>query len=102
MLTVNGSSAATTWRERGNDITMTKLLTRGYLSMPRIFGFRRRRHGQDARDTIKLLLPLILLIPVFALAEVPKVSAVRCPDGGVQPQVAVDDSGKVHLIYLKG
>jgi hypothetical protein len=30
------------------------------------------------------------------------VSLIHTPDGGIQPQVAVDDKGTVHLIYLKG
>ena len=50
----------------------------------------------------KLLLPLIVLFPTLALAAAPKVTAIRCPDGGVQPQAAVDSGGKLHLIYLKG
>src|SRR5438105_3295291 len=43
-----------------------------------------------------------LLMPMFAWAAAPAVTAVRCPDGGIQPQVAVDSAGKVHLIYLTG
>lgn len=30
------------------------------------------------------------------------VALLRTPDGGIQPQVQVDDSGIAHLIYLKG
>lgn len=33
---------------------------------------------------------------------VPKVELKRVPDGGIQPQVAVDRSGTVHLVYFKG
>src|SRR6266487_3884415 len=43
-----------------------------------------------------------LLIPTFAWAAAPAVTAIRCPAGGIQPQVAVDSAGKVHLIYLTG
>src|SRR6266567_4715830 len=32
----------------------------------------------------------------------PTVRTMRVPDGGIQPQVAVDDAGAVHLIYFKG
>jgi len=39
---------------------------------------------------------------VPAVAVPPVVTAVRCPDGGVQPQAAIDSGGKIHLIYLKG
>src|SRR5437588_6051208 len=30
------------------------------------------------------------------------VSVMRVPDGGIQPQVAVDAAGTAHLIYYKG
>lgn len=50
-----------------------------------------------------LILPLLIaLVPILAFAQSPKVISLRCPNGGVQPQVAVDAAGKVHLIYLKG
>jgi len=52
------------------------------------------------------LRPLAWLVafffPALALAAAPRVTAIRCPDGGVQPQAAVDGGGKIHLIYLKG
>src|SRR5690242_12926983 len=32
----------------------------------------------------------------------PKVALLRVPDRGIQPQVAVDSRGVVHLIYFKG
>jgi hypothetical protein len=35
-------------------------------------------------------------------AEAPKVSLLRTPNGGIQPQAAVDQQGTVHLIYYKG
>jgi hypothetical protein len=50
----------------------------------------------------KLLLPIVLLCPILAFAQTPKVISLRCPDAGIQPQSAVDSAGKVHLIYLKG
>src|SRR6266511_291169 len=35
-------------------------------------------------------------------AESGRVKLVRTPDGGIQPQAAVDSQGVVHLIYYKG
>jgi hypothetical protein len=35
-------------------------------------------------------------------SEPAKVSLARVPDGGLQPQVAVDSQGVVHLVYYKG
>jgi len=32
----------------------------------------------------------------------PEVTVVRVPEGGIQPQVAVDRKGVLHLLYLKG
>jgi hypothetical protein len=51
---------------------------------------------------IRYLAPLLFALPSVALAVVPKVTAIHCPDGGIQPQAAVDSTGKVHLVYLKG
>src|SRR5258706_8413589 len=31
-----------------------------------------------------------------------RVEVLRVPDGGIQPQAAVDATGGLHLIYLKG
>src|SRR5947209_4185134 len=45
---------------------------------------------------------LILLTSVTAFAAQPQVRTVRVPEGGLQPQVAVDGKHVVHLIYLKG
>ncbi|HYE21948.1 MAG TPA: sialidase family protein [Tepidisphaeraceae bacterium] len=45
---------------------------------------------------------LVLLTSVASAGEPPKVTAARCPDGGVQPQLAADDAGRLHLVYLKG
>lgn len=36
------------------------------------------------------------------LADGPAIRLIRTPDGGIQPQAAVDDKGVVHLIYYKG
>jgi hypothetical protein len=35
-------------------------------------------------------------------ASAAKVDLLRVPDGGIQPQVAVDGKGVVHLVYYKG
>ena len=35
-------------------------------------------------------------------AQIPAVKVVRVPNGGIQPQVATDESGKVHLVYFAG
>src|SRR5262249_37437686 len=37
-----------------------------------------------------------------ASAGPPKISLVRTPGEGIQPQSAVDDKGTAHLIYYKG
>src|SRR5437660_10660635 len=46
-----------------------------------------------------LLLALLLVAP---LANAATVKVVRAPEGGIQPQAAVDEKGVAHLIYLKG
>jgi hypothetical protein len=44
-------------------------------------------------------LSIFALVLSTASAEV---SLIRTPDGGIQPQAAVDQSGRIHLVYLKG
>lgn len=48
----------------------------------------------------------VCLIIIFAaatvVAETAHVAVIRAPDGGIQPQAAVDDRGEIHLIYFKG
>ena len=49
--------------------------------------------------------PLLLVVITClgpALAAQPRVTTMRVPEGGVQPQVAVDAKHVVHLIYLAG
>ena len=50
------------------------------------------------------LLTITLLLASDALhaAQGGKVTTLRVPDGGIQPQVAVDEKGIVHMIYYKG
>jgi hypothetical protein len=43
-----------------------------------------------------------LLLASWAAADGPKVRLIRVPDAGIQPQVAVDEKGIVHLLYYKG
>lgn len=38
----------------------------------------------------------------LSAAEPARVALVRTPDGGIQPQAAVDNRGVIHLIYYKG
>src|SRR6478672_3855579 len=51
---------------------------------------------------IPRILSVILVFASWTAAEAPKVRLVRVPDGGIQPQVAVDERGMVHLLYYKG
>src|SRR5260370_40573046 len=54
----------------------------------------------------QLLLAAICVVPVHAGApEIDpsrKVTLMRVPNGGIQPQVAVDAAGAVHMVYYKG
>ncbi|HEV8377728.1 MAG TPA: hypothetical protein VGP99_02680, partial [Tepidisphaeraceae bacterium] len=43
-----------------------------------------------------------VVLASWAMAGGPKVKLIRVPDGGIQPQVAVDERGAVHLLYYKG
>jgi hypothetical protein len=45
---------------------------------------------------------LLMVLPSAAFADPPSVKLVRTPEGGLQPQAAVDRAGTVHLIYFKG
>jgi hypothetical protein len=47
----------------------------------------------------------LLALVVFAfitIDDAAEVSVIRTPNSGIQPQVAVDSAGTVHLIYYKG
>lgn len=58
--------------------------------------------------TSRRLFPWFAFLVAFAglgvslRAEPEKVKLVRTPDGGIQPQAAIDGKGVVHLIYFKG
>lgn len=52
---------------------------------------------------MRLLLLAVLCVASFgAGAAGPRVVVMRVPDGGIQPQVAVDGKGVAHLVYFKG
>src|SRR4051794_10749568 len=53
------------------------------------------------RNLAIMCLLVIQVVQASELADV-KVSVIRTPGGGVQPQAAVDGSGTLHLIYFKG
>src|SRR6266704_3222757 len=48
------------------------------------------------------LLVIVVLAIASAVAGAAHVELIRTPDGGIQPQAAVDNRGVVHLIYFKG
>src|ERR1051326_1095793 len=60
----------------------------------------------SARIRWRLLLVALGVLAVFARsAEIDpsrKVTLMRVPNGGIQPQVSVDAVGTVHMIYYKG
>src|SRR6266511_6339223 len=39
---------------------------------------------------------------LYAQADPGKVTLIRTPHGGIQPQAAVDSAGVLHLLYFKG
>ena len=50
------------------------------------------------------LLVAFLCLSTFSLsaADDNRITLLRTPDGGIQPQCAVDAQGTMHLIYYKG
>jgi hypothetical protein len=78
-----------------------------------IFGFTGFLIGREDREVItKPQLRRVLSVArafLFCLvslsasaAEAAQVTLIRTPDGGIQPQAAIDRYGIVHLIYYKG
>jgi hypothetical protein len=71
---------------------------------------RRRENNKWKFPLISALLRSAILISSWGLVfpafpnpvSTPKVQLQRVPDGGIQPQVAVDQDGIVHLVYFKG
>lgn len=63
----------------------------------------RRGRGSHGRRLllafVAALLSSALILPQAVLA---RVTLLRAPDGGIQPQAAVDVAGRLHLIYFKG
>lgn len=45
---------------------------------------------------------LLILIHASAARAEGEITLVRVPDGGIQPQIASDDRGTLHLLYFKG
>ena len=44
-----------------------------------------------------------LVLFAFALgAAAAEVTLLRTPNGGIQPQAAVDEAGRIHLVYFNG
>jgi hypothetical protein len=56
----------------------------------------------NARKACALSLLFCLASVGLAAAESARVTLLRTPEGGIQPQAAVDSQGVVHLIYYKG
>jgi hypothetical protein len=50
---------------------------------------------------IALVAPLVSS-PIYDAARSSRITLLRLPDGGLQPQTAVDDRGVVHILYFKG
>jgi hypothetical protein len=62
---------------------------------------------RSIREVLECGCPLPLFAAtILAIAlqssQAAQVTVVRTPDGGIQPQAAVDNRGVVHLIYFKG
>jgi hypothetical protein len=65
-----------------------------------------RSAGGDssARLRVSLIAALVIMPHACALAGEAegRVTVLASPDGGIQPQAAIDDDGVIHLIYFKG
>jgi len=64
----------------------------------------RNTDGCARKRVRRLSLPVLICQLSFGLAaaESAEVKLIRTPDGGIQPQAAVDSRGGVHLIYFNG
>ena len=51
---------------------------------------------------VALAVLILLCAVVVSAGDAPDVKLLRLPEGGVQPQVVVDETGIVHAVYLKG
>ncbi|HEV2424689.1 MAG TPA: sialidase family protein [Terriglobia bacterium] len=55
------------------------------------------------RRLLRIALSLVTLAgAALSCSAQDRVRLMRVPDGGIQPEVAVDSRGTVHLVYLKG
>jgi len=59
------------------------------------------KYGHTAAVALFVCLPVLAFTPA-GLNPVPTVLLQRVPDAGIQPQVAVDVEGAIHLVYFKG
>lgn len=74
-------------------------------SNPTIRSLPRRRVPSGPAAVRGTRLAILFLVSLSAAAQLiasDPVSLVRVPDGGIQPQMATDDAGTVHLLYFKG
>jgi hypothetical protein len=54
------------------------------------------------RTFVALVSGLLLLTPASPVPAGPDVELARVPDGGIQPEIAVDARGLAHMVYLAG
>ena len=62
-----------------------------------------------SRNMRPIAMPAVVSVTCVLLAgatapkpAIPIVTPLRVPDGGIQPQVAVDERGTIHLVYFRG
>src|SRR5258706_5532975 len=89
------------WKAPWATTALERMIFIGRSGMIADWGWRQQLLWRLGRFGMRELLGLLLLMGALSVGAAPKVTLVRCPDGGVQPQAAVDSLGKVHLIYLK-
>jgi hypothetical protein len=60
-------------------------------------------HPSFSRPGLFLLfLGIVAALPTFAAPDSNLVTQLRTPNGGIQPQAALDSKGVLHLVYYKG
>ena len=62
----------------------------------------RNRFGRAALAAVSILSLAAASSAPGARAHRADVTLIRTPGGGIQPQLAVDENGVLHLIYFKG
>src|ERR1039458_1823234 len=65
-------------------------------------GFARRTLATTAAVIVALIFVAASTRASKRPERVPHVSAVRVPNAGIQPQIAMDDRGVLHLVYFSG